>query len=362
MAWICAREFADPKGTAPQFHAQSVGLGQRRPTDLVTKGTIQADIDFRLDGKMPARLLHYERTYGWDRRFTIYLNADNSLSVEVQQGRARCYGCITDWNEQSASRIRLTVVFDAPARLGLITVECLETGRIHQSTFAGPVPLPLDDIRAMLRTSDTTVDRRLISVSISDKIEPIGPAPSISSGTFVKTEDGPRPIEKLQLGDAVLTANNGFQPVRWILRQQLPNVGSFRQITLRAPYWDLEHDIRVGLTQKIMIDGAEAEYLFGEEAVLIEAQELLGHPSASLSPSSLSELNYQVLLDQHDCINLCGTWAETTFVGRIAERPEVRATSRFSNLTRSSMPVHNQRIKRALKPFETRTLLDSIIA
>mgnify|MGYP000168009691 CR=1 FL=1 len=360
MTWLCSRDCA----TQPANSFVSPLLEDiERTHPLLAKGTILVEIDIRKDGRIPARLIHYKNTKGWARRFTIFLNPDHSLSIETQQGLARSYVHLKDWKRQSRNRLRLTYAWDAPARLGLLTLECLETGRIDQALFDAPVPLPVEDVKAIADNNDTChIDQRVVSLSIANSIEPVGPSPSIAAGTMVETEHGLRPIDRLQLGDTVLTTNSGLQPIRWILRQDLPAVGSYRPIRLRAPYFGLQSDITVSRNQRIMVSGAEAEYHFGQDAVLIEAQELLGHPSATLHAARFTTTYYQVLLDNHDCIQLNGTWSESLFVGNLARSPQVLATSRLAELPRSAMPVHNDPIRPTLQPFETQTLLESISA
>jgi hypothetical protein len=330
---------------------------------LLTKGSVVAEFDMSAEGRIPTKLLDYQSDSGWKRRFTIFLNADYSVSVEVQQGHARSYVRLTDWQKLPTGRARLTYAWDAPAKLGLLTIECLETGQATQALFEAPIPMPKSDIAKIVTgTANTVFDIRLNGLAVSDNIEAIGPAPSISQGTLVETAEGPRPIERLQFGDLVMTASNGLQPIRWIVKQELPECGSYRPIKLRAPYLGLRKDISVGQNQRILFEGAEAEYLFGEDAVLIEARQLLGHPSATLSPARLTRNYYQILLDHHECIQLSGAWSESLFVGRLAERPQVLATSRLYQLPGSAMPIHRGYVRPMLRNYETRTLLDALSA
>jgi hypothetical protein len=368
MTWLFVNDFSDHSNQSPQKNS---GIGHcndnmqvhSAATSLLAKGSVVAEFDMGAEGRAPTRLIHFISDENWKRRFTIFLNADFSVSVEVQQGLARSYVRLSDWQVRPTGRARLTYAWDAPAKLGLLTIECLETGLASQTLFDCPIPIPRADFEKLAGGKQFTAhDSRLVSVAVSDAIEPIGPAPSICTGALVETEDGPRAIEKLQLGDLILTVNNSFQPIRWIIKQELPEAGSFRPIKLRAPYLGLSQDVTVGQKQRILFEGAEAEYLFGEDAVLIEARQLLGHPSATLLPAAFSRTYYQILLDHHECIQLCGGWSESLFVGRLAEHPQVLATSRLAQLPSSAMPVHRNYIRPMLRNYETRTLLDTLSA
>jgi hypothetical protein len=366
MSWLFVNDLAGQerhidKSTNP---ATAHDVDQSGNSDaLLTKGSVVAEFDMSAEGRVPTRLLDFESDAGWKRRFTIFLNADYSVSVEVQQGHARSYVRLTEWQRLPTGRARMTYAWDAPGKLGLLTIECLETGQVTQALFEAPIPMPKSDLEKIVAgTTNTEFDYRLNSLAVSDGIEAIGPAPSISDGTLVETAEGPRPIERLQLGDLVMTVNNGLQPIRWIVQQELPECGSYRPIKLRAPYLGLRKDISVGQSQRILFEGAEAEYLFGEDAVLIEARQLLGHPSATLSRARLTRKYHQILLDRHECIQLCGAWSESLFVGRLAERPQVLATSRLYQLPSSAMPIHRGYVRPMLRNYETRTLLDALSA
>lgn len=364
MSWICATEFSGHSQSGNDKTGSFGQSGAKQSKDLLlARGSVVAEFDMGPNGRAPTRLVHFHSDENWQRRFTIFLNADYSVSVEVQQGMARSYVRLTNWQSLPTKRARLTYAWDGPAKLGLLTIECLETGQVSQTMFDAPVPMPLSDIEKITdRNEITEFDSRLNSIALSNGIEPVGPAPSISEGTLVETADGPRLIERLQLGDMVQTARHGFQPIRWLVKQNVPAVGDFRPIKLRAPYLDLQQDITVTQNQRMLFSGAEAEYLFGEDSVLIEARQLLGHPCATLQPAAFSRTYYQILLDHHDCIRLCGAWSESLYVGYISDAPQVLATSRLASLPRSAMPVHRKFSCPMLGNYESRTLLDSLSA
>ncbi len=75
--------------------------------ELLARGSLLVEIDFAIDSRTPAMLLRFEATQDWRRRFTIYLNADYSLSVEAQQGRARSYVRLTDTPTAPTGKARL---------------------------------------------------------------------------------------------------------------------------------------------------------------------------------------------------------------------------------------------------------------
>jgi len=330
--------------------------------ELLVQGSLVVEFEMSADGQVPARLVHYENTQGWNRRFTIYLNADHSIAVEIQQGPARVYARLSNWTKFPVGPTRLTYSWDAPARSGLLTLEALESGSIRQAIVDAPLPLPRSDLEIIARAGTQVADRRLTFIAVSDSVVPVGPAPSIAGDTLVETSHGPRRIDRVQLGDEVLTAQHGLQPVRWIVKQELPAFGQYQPVRLRAPYLGLTRDITVSQHHHFRIGGTDAEYLFGTESVLVEARHLLNHPAATLMRQGKTQTYYQLLLDHHDCVCLCGAWGESLFIGDLGTSPDLQQTTHLAGLSPSATPRHRKLEIPMLKSFESNTLLDAISA
>ena len=342
----------------------NVGLEEKDLSGgLLARGSLLVELDFSIYGHTPAKLLHFEALQDWRRRFTIYLNADYSLSVEAQQGCARSYVRLTDTPTAPTGRARLTYSWDAPRQIGLFSLLDLQSGAIHQAVFRAPIPLPLLDAAAIMQARDTVqIDDRICALALSNRIEPVGPAPTIAAGALVQTPAGPRPIENLRLGDMIDTAAGGPQPIRWIIKSELPALGHLAPICLRAPYLGLSRDITVAQDQHVVISGVEAEYNFGEDSVLIAARQLTGLPAATVQSGHTTLPYYQILLDNHECIRLSGAWCESLFVGRLAHSPEVLATTRLAAMPSSAVPVHHGFARPVLRDYESQTLLAALIA
>ncbi|MEE9427794.1 MAG: Hint domain-containing protein [Paracoccaceae bacterium] len=330
---------------------------------LLTRGTIVFDIDFLLAQKAPCRLVHFSSDHLWQRRFTLYLNADFSLSVEMRQGSSRSYVRISDTNFREAAKIRLSYVWDAPAKFGLLSIENTESGEIHQTNIPLPVPLPLADAKAIvLGGENVRFDDRMVSSALGDGGMPVGPVASIAAGATIDTPEGPRPIERLKMGDIVLTKDNGPQPVRWVLKNDLPAIGDTAPMRLRAPFFGLVNDVIVAGHQRVLISGIETEYNLGQDAALIDAQSLIGHPAAAPISGALFTTYYQVLLDIHDCINVSGVWADSLYVGRLASTPKILAATGLSEIPMSILPTHTARAHPLLRGYERQALLDTLTA
>ncbi|MBV1868007.1 MAG: Hint domain-containing protein [Marinosulfonomonas sp.] len=367
MGWQFVTDFSKPRHRADNFvparkRAAAARNRDRTADNLLVRGSLVVEFELSADGQVPARLIHYENNHNWSRRFTVYLNADNSISIEIQQGPARIYARLSNWTNLPVGPTRLTYAWDAPEKSGLLTLESLNSGSIRQVVVDAPMPLPRSDLEVVAKGGMRPTDHRLTFIAIADSVRPVGPAPTIAKGTLVETSQGPRPIDRLQRGDEVLTAQYGMQPVRWIIKQELPTYGSYRPVRLRAPYLGLTRDITVSQHHHVRISGADAEYLFGAESVLVQARHLLSHPAATLGPQGDTQTYYQLLLDHHDCICLCGAWGESLFIGDLRTSPALMETTHLNGLAASAAPRHRRLEIPMLRSFESKTLLDAISA
>ncbi len=94
----------------------------------------------------------------------------------------------------------------------------------------------------------------------------------------VRTVRGPVAAEDLLQGE-VLVTREGLVPLLGVSRQMMPARGSFQPVLLRAP-WFGQADLLVSAEQLVQVAGPEAEYLFGEEEVLVPAGLLVDGQSA----------------------------------------------------------------------------------
>lgn len=103
------------------------------------------------------------------------------------------------------------------------------------------------------------------------------PAPMgwIGTATPVLTPRGPVAAGTLAPGDRVMTRDQGPVPLLGVTRVTVPSRGNLAPVRLRAPFWGRRTDILVSPDQPVWVGGAEAEYLFGDEEVLVAARELV---------------------------------------------------------------------------------------
>jgi len=125
-----------------------------------------------------------------------------------------------------------------------------------------------------------------------------------AAGIRIATVSGDRPIEDLVAGDLVLTMDRGYQPVRWIGSTKVPATGDLAPILIRQGALGNDRDLRVSPQHRMLLQGWQAEMLFGEEEVLATAKSLVNDHSILRDEGGEVEY-FHILFDTHEII-----WAE----------------------------------------------------
>ena len=339
-----------------------VDLGWVQATAMMACGTLRVTIDVARNERRPFKIISFKKTDGWPRSFEMYHNADGSVSVEHTQGDDRRYVRVSGLAER-AERLQISYCWDAPERAGALAVEYLETGAIARAEFENPFPiLATDAVEMSAIGSHCQHDSTLQAVTLADDIRPIGPAPGIAAGTKIMTSDGYRAIENLRPGDMVLTERNGPQAIRFIVSEDCPSVGPSLPVKLRAPYFGLGADVVVSSCQHVQLPSAHADYLLGRDRVLVEAGQLLMHSGAEIVDHQATTKQFQLLLDQPDCIDASGMWVESLYVGQLARAADILPATHFADLSGTQMPTHDNPTCAPLSKYEAQSLIDDMVA
>ncbi|SFR34549.1 Hint domain-containing protein [Litoreibacter janthinus] len=137
-----------------------------------------------------------------------------------------------------------------------------------------------------------TTDRDPVFSNINDL--PEAPANTgMMASTRVATPSGPRRIDELSIGDVVLDAMGREAKVRHVLQTDAPR----NAFLLRAPYFGLDHDVVLAPEQKIVVTSDTAEYLFGEETVIVPVWSLNDGRKVGHFETRSSDKMYQLQLD-----------------------------------------------------------------
>ncbi|MEP3347093.1 MAG: Hint domain-containing protein [Litoreibacter sp.] len=118
--------------------------------------------------------------------------------------------------------------------------------------------------------------------------------------TRVGTPDGPRRIDELHAGDVVFDAQGGEARVKNVLTTDAPR----NSYILRAPYFGLNQDVVLAPEQKIVITTDIAEYLFGEETVIVPVWALNDGRKVGHFETRSSDRMYQLQLDTPEALSV----------------------------------------------------------
>jgi Ca2+-binding RTX toxin-like protein len=136
-----------------------------------------------------------------------------------------------------------------------------------------------------------------------------------TKGANILTETGSRPIETLQVGDLVVTRDNGLQPIRWIGQRAVPGRGSLAPISFDVDALEsATHPLLVSPQHRMLFTGHEAELLFGESEVLIPAKYLVNGTSVKEAPCA-AVTYIHVMFDAHEVIYADGQATESFHAG-----------------------------------------------
>ncbi|MBN2907799.1 MAG: Hint domain-containing protein [Rhodobacteraceae bacterium] len=297
------------------------------------------------------------------RHLSIQITPGGHVVLAHRMGRHRYQVTLDRGAMHLSGRIRLTLSWNVPAHWGLISLAEAANGALIQKEFTDPLPLSRGDADHLAQGgAGVHFHPGVDCLAISDRLMPVGVSPSFAAGTPLRTPGGHTAVEQLRPGDLVETRDNGAQPIRWIGAHEVPACGQAAPVQLFAPYLGLLRDVIVAPDQRLLMAGAEVEYLFGEEEVLIEAQGLCQSPFAAPRRGQKVMRYFQVLLDRHEILEAAGCPMESLFIGRLREMPEVQATTILSGIKAVNLPCHTGLARRALRDFEAATLRAALMS
>jgi hypothetical protein len=137
---------------------------------------------------------------------------------------------------------------------------------------------------------------------------PPAPPPGFARGTLLDTPRGPVPVERLGVGDLVVTRDSGPRPVRAILRGDT-GLAPSPAVRFDAGAIGNDRPLTVSPGLRLLLGGYRAELLFGEAEVLAEAADLVNDLTVTrvfLPPTECLEL----VLDRHEIVQSNGAPAE----------------------------------------------------
>lgn len=366
MGWIAISDAEEHR-----FSAGGLERGDRPAPELragrLRQGSLMVETRLSPESR-PQMLMAFERAHPRPYRLSIQAVPGGGLVMVIADGREVFHTALNHNSQDRPDILRITYSWDldrapepgggAPRGWGQLAIEQPELDRVSSVELSGAPALALDDIRAMATDPRRRhLDADVLFFAVSDRVEPIGPMPSLTEEVPVLGQGGYRLAGRLKRGDLVETLESGLVPVLQAVRRTVPACGSFRPVRLRAPYFGLLRDIVVAPDQRLVVGGSEVEYTFGREAVLVPARHLVNGVSAIELTGAVTVTYTQLILPRHQSVIAAGCPVESLYVGRIRRKPEQLAASLLAPFERRLLPEHARSAYLMVRPFEAITLM-----
>lgn len=186
----------------------------------------------------------------------------------------------------------------------MVLVEVDETGDINDIYLLPLAPLTYKTNYSLVGINTETAAQTFAQLACV----------SFSRGTHITLASGEqRPIELLNIGDRVLTRDDGPQKVRWIGQSTLRAVGDFAPICIKAGTLNNDNDLIVSPDHRLFIYQRSDELGAGRSELLIKARHLLNGDTVVVQDGGFVDY-FQLLFDSHQIVYAEGIAAESMLI------------------------------------------------
>ncbi|MEM9125424.1 MAG: Hint domain-containing protein [Pseudomonadota bacterium] len=202
-------------------------------------------------------------------------------------------------------------------------------------------------------TSDTGASFGSVDIAGGD----LGP-PCFTPGTMIATPDGDRPVEGLQAGDLVNTADNGPQPLLWVGRTTVRAEGNLAPVHFDAGVLGLTRSLLVSPQHRMLIEDWRAPLLFGHAEALIAAHCMVN--GTTVTRVEGGEVEYiHLLFARHEIVFANGAKSESYFPGHALSSSETATQAEILQLfpeLRTRNPILPEMARPVVHPREARAI------
>ncbi len=159
-------------------------------------------------------------------------------------------------------------------------------------------------------------DGKVIGTITFKNIEDI--IPCFTPGTAIATPRGEKPVEELEVGDKVITRDNGIQEIRWIGARSfdwkaLAASPHLQPVLIRAGSLGNglpERDMLVSPNHRMLVANSRTALYFEEHEVLVAAKHLVDHRGVKRI-DSIGTTYLHFMCDRHEVVLANGAWTES---------------------------------------------------
>ncbi len=142
--------------------------------------------------------------------------------------------------------------------------------------------------------------------------------PCFTPGTLIATPQGERKVEDLQVGDRVITRDNGIQAIRWMGQRTLEGAEmnaspKLQPVLIREGALGNglpERDMLVSPNHRVLVANDKTALYFEDREVLVAAKHLVGLKGVDVvETAGITYLHF--MFDQHEVVLSDGAWTES---------------------------------------------------
>ncbi|MCK0122749.1 Ig-like domain-containing protein [Loktanella sp. F6476L] len=193
--------------------------------------------------------------------------------------------------------------------------------------------------------------------------------PCFTPGTLIATPKGERLVEELQVGDRIITRDNGIQEIAWMGHkpmsgQQLVQNPHLQPVLIKAGalgHGLPERDMMVSPNHRVLVSSDKTQLYFEESEVLAAAKHMVG--AEGIHTVNVMQTTYvHFMFERHEVVLSNGAWTESFQPGDYSlkgignsQRNEI--FDLFPELQSKTGLENYQSARKALKKHEAKLLL-----
>ncbi|AGT09301.1 Hint domain-containing protein [Paracoccus aminophilus] len=141
-----------------------------------------------------------------------------------------------------------------------------------------------------------------------------------AKGTLIASGQGVVAIEMIDVGDEILTKDNGLQTVRWIGSRKIDLIAAPHLAPIRIAAGALgpripSTDLVVSPQHRVLVRSKIAQRMFGTTEMLVAVKQLLQIDGVEIA-EEMTEVHYfHILCDRHEIVLSNGAETETLYTG-----------------------------------------------